>query len=120
MASLEGICRIRPPGLFDVCIKSEEMALISKDFFVSSNSGKDNPHFTSYIGCPAVHRNTECPLLSSLQLFISQPWIGWIRNQSFELLPELDSDFFGQIIQSFQNGIGNDDISRQSAFEPLL
>jgi len=77
------------------------MALISKDFLVSSNSGNDNPHFTSHIGRPVVHRNTECPRVSSLQLFISQPWIGWIRSQSFELLPELDSDFFGQVIQSF-------------------
>ena len=95
------------------------MALTSKDFLVSSNSGNNNSHFSSYIGCAVVHRYTECPRVSSLQLFISQPWIGWIRSQSFELLPELNSDFFGQIIQSFQNGIGNDYISRQSAFAPL-
>ena len=96
------------------------MVLISEDFLVGSNSGNDNPHFASYIGRPVVHRNTECPLVSSLQLLISQPWIGWIRSQSFELLPELNSDFFRQVIQSFQNGVGNDDISRQSVFAPLL
>jgi len=96
------------------------MVLISENFLVSSDSSNNDPHFSSYIGRSIAHRNTECPLVSSLQLFISQPWIGWIRNQSFELLPELNSDFFGQIIQPFQNGIGNDDISRQSVFVPLL
>ena len=95
------------------------MALISEDFLVSSNSGNDNPHFTPYISRPVVHRNTKCPLVSSFQLFISQPWIGWICGQSFELPPELNSDFFGQVIQSFQYAVGNDDISRQSVFEPL-
>ena len=87
---------------------------------MSSNSGNDNPHFASQIGCPVVHGNTKCPRVRSLQLFISQPWIGWIRNQSFELLPELDSDFFGQVIQFLQNRIGNDDVSRQNVFGPLL
>ena len=79
----------------DVCTRSHEMALISEDFLVSSNSGNDNPHFTPYISRPVVHRNTKRPLVSSLQLFISQPRIGWVCSQSFELLPELNSDFFG-------------------------
>ena len=87
---------------------------------MSSDSGDNDPHFTSHIGRSVAHRNTKCPLISPLQLFISQTWIGWICGESFELLPEFNSDFFGKVIQYFQNGIGNDDVSRQSVFGPLL
>lgn len=33
--------------LGDVSTRSDEMALISKDFLVSSDSGNNNPYFTS-------------------------------------------------------------------------
>ena len=75
---------------------------------MSSNSGNNNSHFTSYIGRPVVHCNTKCPLISSLELFISQTWI---CGESLELFPEFNSDVFGKVIQSFQNDIGNDDIN---------
>ncbi len=32
--------------IIDVCTRCHEMALISEDFLVSSDSGNDNPHFT--------------------------------------------------------------------------
>jgi len=98
----------------------ERVALVSKDFLVSSNSRDDDPHFTSYIGCPAVHGDAECPLVSTFQLFISQTWIGWVCGEPFELFPKFDSDFFGKVVQPFQNGVGDDDVSRQSVFGPLL
>jgi len=80
---------------------SHKTNLISKDFFVSPNSGNNDPNSTSHIGSSIVHRYAKCPLFSSLQLFISQTWIGWICGQSFELLPESNSYFFRKVIQSF-------------------
>lgn len=86
---------------------------------MGSNGGYDNPHFTPYIDRSVVHRNAKCPRINSFELFIPQLGIGWICGESFELLPEFNSNFFRKIIQSFQNGVGDDDVSRQSVFEPL-
>jgi len=86
---------------------------------MGSDSGYDNPHLTSYIGRSVVHRNAKRPRVNSLELFIPQTGVRWICGESFELLPEFDPYFFRKVIQLFQNGIGNDDVSRQSAFEPL-
>jgi len=86
---------------------------------MGSDGGYDNPNFTPYIDRSVVHRNAKCPCINSFELFIPQPGIGWVRGESFELLPEFNSNFFRKVIQSFQNGVGNDDVNRQSVFEPL-
>ena len=83
------------------------------------NGGYNNSHLTPYIGRSVVHRNAKCPRINSFELFIPQTGIGRICSESFELLPEFNSDFFRKVIQPFQNGVGNDDVSRQSVFEPL-
>jgi len=69
---------------------------------MTSNSGNNDPHFTSHISGPVVHRNTKCLIVSSLQLLIPQCWIGWICGESFDLLSEFNADFFGKVIQSLR------------------
>lgn len=42
-----------------------------------------------------------------------------IVEQSFKLLPELYPDLPGQVIEPFEDGIGDNYISRQSVSAPL-
>jgi len=58
------------------------------------NSGYNNPHFTSYISRSVVHRYAKPASINSFELFIPQTRMGWICSESFELLPELNSNFF--------------------------
>src|SRR4030067_986439 len=93
-----------------------QATLISKDFFMSTYGGNNNSHFAPDISCSIVHGNAKCPLISSLYLFISQSWIGWVGDKSFKLFPEFNSNFFRKVIELLKNGIRDDDVSRQNVF----
>jgi hypothetical protein len=46
--------------------KGYRATLISKNFFVGTQCGKHNSHFSPDVSCSIVHGNAKCPLVSSL------------------------------------------------------
>jgi len=59
---------------------------------------KDDAYCRSHVSCPIVHRDAEGPVVGAREFFVSQARMRRISDQSFELLPEFDPDFFGQVI----------------------
>lgn len=86
---------------------------------MGSNSGNDNVGFVAKIGRPVVHGDRESPLIRTFQFFVSQTWVGGIREESFQLLPEFEPDLFGKGVERPHDRVGDDDINRQNAFESL-
>ena len=85
-----------------------------------SPDGCDNDiHFPSNVSCPIVHGDAKCPLVRALEFFASQHWIGRISGQSLKLLPEFYPDFSGEMIQSLEDRIRDNYVSRQSVSGPL-
>ena len=99
--------------------RSPLFCLLTQNLFVGSNTRNYDIRFAPHICGSIIHGDTECPLVRTLQFFISQTRIGRIRSESFNLLPKLYSDLFREIIQLLDHRIRENDFSRQSVSWPL-
>lgn len=86
---------------------------------MSSNGCNHDVCLISEVGGSVVHGDAECPVIRARQFLVSQTWMGGIGGEPFQLLPEFQSNFFGQAVQLSKDGLGNDEVNRQSVFGPL-
>jgi len=113
-------------GVYGVCrVSGVEVAwepwevLISQYLLVSADSCDDDIALTSDVSRAVVHRDAEGPVFGPCKFFVPQAGMRWIPGELFQLLPEFDPDFLGEIVQFFQDRLRDNDVSRQSLRAPL-